>query len=67
MRTPQESTELTPNTTHKIAKADQVIDYISQMLTELSEMAVDVGHLELAELIRFSARAARMEKSIGYE
>ena len=45
-------------------KADQVIDYIAQMLSELSDMASEVGHEELAELIRFSGRAARMEKSI---
>jgi|GEM_PF-3375294 len=44
-------------------KKGHVIDYIAQLLDELSEMAADIGHTELADLIRFSGRAAVMEKT----
>ncbi len=44
-------------------KKGHVIDYIAQLLSELSEMAADIGHTELADLIRFSGRAAVMEKT----
>lgn len=64
MDTAQDTPQATFTADISPAKADQVIDYISQMLSELSDMASEVGHEELAELIRFSGRAAQMEKSI---
>lgn len=46
----------------KPINSDHVIDYIAQLLGELSEMAADIGNDDLADLIRFCGRAAKMEK-----
>lgn len=63
MTTPQMNTQDETLTAKTPPNSDHVIDYIAQMLGELSEMAAEIGNTELADLIRFSARAAIMEKS----
>ena len=56
------TTDLELHATIRSGQSEQVIDYITQLLGELAEMAAGIGHTELADRIRFSGLAAKIEK-----
>jgi len=56
------TTDLEQHTAIRSGQSEQVIEYITQLLGELAEMATSIGHTELADRIRFSGLAAKIEK-----